>query len=242
MQLSKASSRSCSTDRFFRNLRADFASNSEESTNTLPTSEAELVRALQAGEPDAFTEMVERYSGTVYNLALRLMRNDPMEAEDVLQETFVSAFRALDRFEGRSLLSTWLYRIAYNAALMRLRKRELPTVSIDEPLTNEEGDPIPRQLVDWSAIPDQVLLNSELRRALDTAVATLPETLRSVFVLRDIEGLSTAETAAVLDLTETNVKVRLHRARLALREQLTAYFDFDPARIGGRREAHVAIV
>ena len=184
--------------------------------------------------------MVERYSGVVYNLALRLMRNDPMEAEDVLQETFISAFRALDRFEGRSLLSTWLYRIAYNAALMRLRKRELTTVSIDEPRETEEGDPIPRQLVDWGAVPDQVLLNRELRAALDVAVAALPETLRSVFVLRDIEGLSTAETAAILDLTETNVKVRLHRARLALRERLSAYFDSAP--VGGRREPYAAIV
>jgi RNA polymerase sigma-70 factor, ECF subfamily len=184
--------------------------------------------------------LVERYSGTVYNLALRLMRNDSMEAEDILQETFISAYRALDRFEGRSLLSTWLYRIAYNAALMRLRKRRLPTVSIDEPLENEEGEQIPRQLVDWGAAPDQVLLNGELRGTLDAAVATLPETLRSVFVLRDIEGLSTAETAAVLDLTETNVKVRLHRARLALRERLSAYFD--PARTGGSREAYVALV
>jgi RNA polymerase sigma-70 factor, ECF subfamily len=195
---------------------------------------------LKAGEPGAFTEMVERYSGTVYNLALRLMRNNPMEAEDVLQETFISAYRALDRFEGRSLLSTWLYRIAYNAALMRLRKRELPTVSIDEPFENEEGDQLPRQLVDWGAAPDQVLLNGELRKALDSAVAALPETLRSVFVLRDIEGLSTAETAAVLDLTETNVKVRLHRARLALRERLSAYFD--PAGMGGPRDAYVALV
>jgi RNA polymerase sigma-70 factor (ECF subfamily) len=168
------------------------------------------------------------------------MRNDPMEAEDVLQETFISAFRGLDRFEGRSLLSTWLYRIAYNAALMHLRKRELATVSIDEPIENEEGDPMPRQLVDWGAAPDQVLLNGELHRALDAAVAALPETLRSVFVLRDIEGLSTAETAAILDLTETNVKVRLHRARLALRERLSAYFD--PVHVGGRREPYVAIV
>jgi RNA polymerase sigma-70 factor (ECF subfamily) len=184
--------------------------------------------------------MVERYSGTVYNLALRLMRNDAMAAEDVLQETFISAFRALDRFEGRSLLSTWLYRIAYNTALMRLRKRELATVSIDEPLANEEGDPIPRQLVDWGAVPEQVLLDREMRRVLDKAVAALPETLRSVFVLRDIEGLSTAETAAILDLTDTNVKVRLHRARLALREKLSAYFG--PPRVGERREAYVAIV
>jgi RNA polymerase sigma-70 factor (ECF subfamily) len=195
---------------------------------------------LKAGEPGAFAEMVERYSGTVYNLALRLMRNDPMEAEDILQETFISAYRALERFEGRSLLSTWLYRIAYNAALMRLRKRELPTVSIDEPLENGEGEPIPRQLVDWGAVPEHVLLNGELRKTLDAAVAALPETLRSVFILRDIEGLSTAETAAVLDLTETNVKVRLHRARLALRERLSAYFD--PTRMVRSREAYVALV
>jgi RNA polymerase sigma-70 factor, ECF subfamily len=184
--------------------------------------------------------MVERYSGTVYNLALRLMRNDPMEAEDVLQETFVSAYRGLDRFEGRSLMSTWLYRIAYNTALMHLRRRRLPTVSIDEPLASEEGDPMSRQLVDWGALPDQVLLDGELRHLLDTAVSALPETLRSVFVLREIEGLSTAETASILDLTETNVKVRLHRARLALREQLSAYFSPLPA--GGRGETYVALV
>jgi RNA polymerase sigma-70 factor (ECF subfamily) len=184
--------------------------------------------------------MVERYSGTVYNLALRLMHNDAMEAEDVLQDTFISAYRGLDRFEGRSLLSTWLYRIAYNAALMRLRKRQVPTVSIDEPLENEEGAPIPRQLVDWGAVPDQVLLNGELHSILDAAVTRLPQTLRSVFVLRDIEGLSTAETAAVLDLTETNVKVRLHRARLALREQLSTYFGSNG--VGERQEAYVAIV
>ncbi len=198
------------------------------------------MKALKAGEPGAFAEMVERYSGTVYNLALRLMRNDAMEAEDVLQETFISAYRALGRFEGRSRLSTWLYRIAYNAALMRLRKRELPTVSIDEPLANEEGDPIPRQLVDWGAVPEQMLLDGEMRRTLDAAVTALPESLRSVFVLRDIEGLSTAETAEILDLTETNVKVRLHRARLALREKLSAYFG--PTRKGERNEAYVAIV
>lgn len=179
--------------------------------------------ALKAGDADAFTEMVERHSGTVYNLALRLM-NNPQEAEEVLQETFISAFRALDRFEGRSKLSTWLYRIAYNASLMRLRKRRLPTLSIDEPLVNDKSEAVPRQLVDWSALPDDILLSGELHSVLDAAVATLSETLRGVFVLRDIEGLSTAETAAVLGLTETNVKVRLHRARLALREQLAAYF------------------
>ncbi len=150
--------------------------------------------------------------------------NDRQEAEEVLQETFISAFRALERFEGRSQLSTWLYRIGYNAALMRLRKRRLPTLSLDEPREGEEGEYTPRQLVDWTAAPDQLLMGQELRQVLNAALATLPESLRSVFVLRDIEGLSTAEAAAALGLTETNAKVRLHRARLALRERLTGYF------------------
>ena len=209
------------------------------STNTSRSDEAELVAALRAGDQQAFAEMVERHSGTVYNLALRMMGN-PLEAEEVLQETFISAFRALPRFEGRSQLSTWLFRIAYNSALMRLRRRGPITSSIDEPLTSEEGNPMPRQLVDWAWEPERVVLNAELRSVLESAVVALRPTLRGVFVLRDIEGLSTAEAAEVLGLTETNVKVRLHRARLALRERLSAYFE--PARVGGRGEAYVAIV
>jgi RNA polymerase sigma-70 factor, ECF subfamily len=182
-----------------------------------------LVAAAKAGRQDAFAEIVERHSPVVYNLALRLVK-DPHEAEEVLQETFISAFKALPRFEGRSQLGTWLYRIGYNAALMRLRKRRPPTDSLDEPVTTEEGDSLPRELVDWASIPDELLLNREIRTVLDAALDTLPESLRTVFVLRDIEGLSTAETAAALGLTETNTKVRLHRARLALRERLSGYF------------------
>ena len=121
-------------------------------------------------------------------------------------------------------MSTWLYRIAYNAALMRLRKREPVTTSIDEPVVNEEGEVLPRQLVDWGALPDEIVLSGELQAVLDQAVAALPESLRVVFVLRDIEGLSTAEAAETLNLSETNVKVRLHRARLVLREKLSNYF------------------
>jgi RNA polymerase sigma-70 factor (ECF subfamily) len=194
-----------------------------QTSEKLQYSESDLLTALQRGDQEAFTELVERHSETIYNLALRMM-NNPQEAEEVLQDTFISAFRAINRFEGRSRLSTWLYRIAYNAALMRLRRRELTTISLDEPLTGEDGDPMPRQFVDWSAVPDDVLLKSELGAVLREAVAGLSEGLRAVFVLRDIEGLSTAETAAALDLTETNVKVRLHRGRLALREALTEYF------------------
>ena len=107
---------------------------------------------------------------------------------------------------------------------MRLRKREPVTASIDEPVISEEGDELPRQLVDWTALPEELLLGKELRDELEHAVAALPANLRTVFVLRDIEGLSTAEVADALNLTEANVKVRLHRARLALRELLTAYF------------------
>lgn len=195
----------------------------EQATATVYRTEEELVAAAKAGKQDAFTQIVERHSATVYNLALRLMK-DPHEAEEVLQETFISAFKALPKFEGRSQLGTWLYRIGYNAALMRLRKRQAPTESLDEPVTTESGEQLPRELVDWGSIPDDLLLNAELRRVLDAALDTLPETLRSIFVLRDIEGLSTAEAAEALGLTETNAKVRLHRARLALRERLTEYF------------------
>jgi RNA polymerase sigma-70 factor (ECF subfamily) len=195
----------------------------KECKTSTASDDAALVDALKRGDPDAFTVMVERHSGTVYNLALRLMK-DAQEAEEVLQETFISAYRSLDRFEGRSQLGTWLYRIAYNAALMRLRKRHLTTSSLDEPMVNDEGEALPRQLVDWASLPDDIVLSGELRDVLDEAVDALPQTLRTVFVLRDIEGLSTAETAQALELSETNVKVRLHRARLALRERLSVYF------------------
>jgi RNA polymerase sigma-70 factor (ECF subfamily) len=214
-------------------------------TSTAPPDEADLVLALKSGDQAAFAELVDRHSATVYNLALRMM-GDQHEAEEVLQETFISAFRAVDRFQGRSQLGTWLYRIAYNAALMRLRKRRLPTTSIDEPLQNDEGEEAPRQVVDWRGRPDDLALTGELRDVLDAAVATLPATLRSVFVLRDIEGLSTAEVADVLGLTETNVKVRLHRARLALRERLSSYFATDASRhslgSGSRRGIYVSAV
>jgi RNA polymerase sigma-70 factor (ECF subfamily) len=183
----------------------------------------ELLHRLQAGDPLAFAQLVEENENQIYNLALRML-NNPQEAEDVLQETFLSAFKALPGFEGRSSLSTWLYRIASNASLMRLRKKQPDTVSVDEPLTLEEGDMVPRQLVDWSGIPEEILLSGESRQVMDAAVAKLPEALRVVFILRDIEGLSTQETGEVVGLSEGAVKTRLHRARLQLREMLSAYF------------------
>jgi RNA polymerase sigma-70 factor (ECF subfamily) len=195
-------------------------------TDNAGANEADLLKRLQAGDPGAYRELVELNSSNIYNVALRLL-GDPMEAEDVLQETFLSAFEAIDRFEGRSKLSTWLYRIAYNASLMRLRKRNKATTfsldwSPDEEDRLKEG--VSRNLVDWSTLPDDRLLSAEARQEMDRAIAVLPHTQRSVFVLRDIQGLSGAETAEVLGITVQAVKNRLHRARLRLRDQLSEYF------------------
>ena len=188
--------------------------------------EAELVEGLQAGDSTAYRRFVDSNSANVYNLALKLL-GDEQEAEDVLQETFLSAFRAIDRFEGRSKLSTWLYRITYNASLMHLRKRErMTTFSLDRPFgdgeTAEESSA--RHLVDWSTVPDDQLLTAEARQEMEQAIAGLPESLRATFVLRDIQGLSGAETAEVLGITVQAVKNRLHRARLKLRSRLSSYF------------------
>jgi RNA polymerase sigma-70 factor, ECF subfamily len=182
----------------------------------------DFVERLRAGDKDACAICVREHSTNVYNLALKLT-GDPVAAEDVLQETFLSAFKAISRFEGKSQLSTWLYRIAHNAALMRLRKRQVETVSLDEPVENDEDVPEPREFADWSENPEEALLNAEMRRAMDDAIASLSETLRSVFVLRDVNKLSTAQTADVLGLSEEAVKSRLLRARLALRERLSVY-------------------
>lgn len=182
-----------------------------------------LLKTLQTGDPLAFAQFVEENQSQVYNLALRML-NDPQEAEDVLQETFLNAYKALPGFEGRSSLSTWLYRIASNASLMRLRKKQPATVSVDEPLILDAGDSVPRQLVDWSNLPEDELLSTESRQVMDEAVSELPEALRIVFILRDLEGLSTAETGEVLGLSKGAVKTRLHRARLWLRERMSTYF------------------
>jgi RNA polymerase sigma-70 factor (ECF subfamily) len=189
--------------------------------------EAELVEGLRAGDSAAYRWFVDSNSTNVYNLALKLL-GDEQEAEDVLQETFLSAFRAIDRFEGRSKLSTWLYRIAYNASLMHLRKRErMTTFSLDQSFGDEEqaGESPTPHLVDWSTVPDDQLLTAEARQEMDRAIGELPESLRSTFVLRDIQGLSGAETAEVLGITVQAVKNRLHRARLRLRGELTSYFS-----------------
>jgi RNA polymerase sigma-70 factor (ECF subfamily) len=181
------------------------------------------LEALRSGDRAEYARLVEAYSGTIYRLALKLL-NNTQDAEDILQETFLKAYRHLGSFDGRSKLSTWLYRIATNEALMLIRKRKAEEVSINEPMDNAEGEQEPLQIVDWCCLPEEELMSSEGRAQLDRAIHSLPHSLRVVFLLRDIEGLSTRETADVLNLSETAVKTRLSRARLRLREELSAYY------------------
>ncbi len=179
------------------------------------------LQALRAGDRVHFARMVEAYSTPIYRLALKMMGNE-QDAEDVLQTTFVNALRHVADFEGRSSLSTWLYRIAANEALMLMRRKR-PSVSLDEEPEDDEAQP-PRELADWGGLPETELESGEARQQLERAIRSLPEKLRVVFLLRDIEGLSIRETGEALDLTETAVKTRLLRARLYLREQLSEYF------------------
>ncbi len=182
-----------------------------------------LVERIQRGDRAACAECIEQHSPGVYRVALRLTGNEA-EAEDVMQETFISAFKAIDKFEGRSGLATWLYRIAHNAALMRLRRVKPAQVSVDDEELFGEGLTVPAQMHDWCCLPERDFESSETRAELERAIEDLPEKLRAVFVLRELEGLSTEETAEALDISIDAAKVRLHRARLQLRERLSAYF------------------
>ncbi len=184
--------------------------------------EEELLAALRQNDPDACTCMVKRFASLVYTRALRML-NDPDEAESILQQTFIKACQKIGEFEGRSGLGTWIYRIATNEALMLLRRRRHPTTTID---TAEEMIPVsdmPQNLSTWTVDPANSALDTELRNQLEYALQELPENLRVIFVLREMQGMSTSETAALLDLSESAVKVRLHRARLRLRELLAGY-------------------
>lgn len=182
----------------------------------------DLVEQFRRGDRNAFRELVLRHENRVYHLALKMV-HDAQDAEDVLQETFISIYRHLDSFRDESQFSTWVYRIATNASLMKLRARR-PVASLDEPpFEAENADQAPHELQDWSATPEEALLSGEMRTEMDRALSELPESLLVVFVLRDMEGLSIEETARVVGITEPNVKTRLHRARLALRERLSEY-------------------
>lgn len=189
--------------------------------------DVELVRRAQAGDLRAFEQLTERYERQVYTLALRIVRHE-QDAEDVTQQTFLSAVENLGGFRKEATFATWLFRIATHAALKILRKRKgLDTVSLEE--ATEPQDSLgsvahPEFIADWRQSPEQLVQRNETRRLLDDALNRLDEKHRLVFLLRDVEGLSVKETAESLGLSETNVKVRLLRARLQLREDLTRVF------------------
>lgn len=187
-----------------------------------PHTDSELVAKAKAGDGDAFGELVLRHEGKVYGLCLKMLGN-PEDAEDCLQEVFVKAFEALPNFREEAKFSTWIYRIAYNACLMRIRKKKLETVSLDRPVRLGE-DTIERDVVDWTTNPRADVMNEELNAVLNQHINELQPDNRIVFVLRDMHGLSTDDTASVLGLSVPAVKSRLHRARLFLRERLTDYF------------------
>jgi RNA polymerase sigma-70 factor (ECF subfamily) len=185
--------------------------------------EAPLLERARRGDAAAFTELVERYERKIFRLAKHITQNDE-DAEDVLQETFLKAYSHLDTFQGNSKFYTWIVRIAVNEALMKLRKRKSDkSVSLDEP-TDTGEDTMVREIAVWEDDPEQKYSREEIREILDKAVESLRPAFRTVFVLRDIEELSTEETAAALDISIPAVKSRLLRARLQLREKLTRFF------------------
>jgi len=185
--------------------------------------EGALVAQSREGAAGAFAELVRRYEGKIFRLAQHITQNRE-DAEDVLQETFMKAYEHLDQFQGNSKFYTWIVRIAVNQALMKLRRKKTDkSVSLDETIDTGE-DTLVREIAAWDENPEQRFSREELGGILDTAIQGLEPPYRSVFVLRDIEELSTEETADALGLSIPAVKSRLLRARLQLREKLTRYF------------------
>ena len=181
------------------------------------------LQLLREGDRAEIARLVDAYSAQIYRLGLKMLSN-PQDAEDVLQNTFMKALQALPKFEGRSSLSTWLYRIAVNEALMTIRRSK---PEVDVTLRSDDGDEDENMLTsftDWCCLPEGELMSSEAQSYLDEAIQMLSEKLRIVFILRDIEGLSILETSEALNVSEATVKTRLLRARLKLREMLSAYY------------------
>ena len=186
--------------------------------------EMALVHAAKAGDVSAFESLVKKYDRNVFRIANHITHNRE-DAEDVVQDAFLKAYENLEQLQGQSKFYTWLVRIAVNEALMKLRKRRPErTVSLDEDVKTEE-DSLPREVADWSPNPEQQYSQAELKDILTRTIQGLPQGFRTVFVLRDVEGLSTEETAEALDLSIPAVKSRLLRARLQLRDRLSRFFQ-----------------
>jgi RNA polymerase sigma-70 factor (ECF subfamily) len=185
--------------------------------------ESLLVAQAQDGDVHAFTELVNRYEHKIYRLAKNITQHDE-DAEDVLQETFLKAYGHLNEFQRHAKFYTWLVRIAVNESLMKLRKRKTEkTVSLNE-TTDADGETVTREIAVWDDNPEQRYSREELRRILEETIQSLPPIFRMVFILRDVDGLSTEETAEALNISVPAVKSRLLRARLELRDRLTKFF------------------
>ncbi|HLG78338.1 MAG TPA: sigma-70 family RNA polymerase sigma factor [Ktedonobacteraceae bacterium] len=189
------------------------------------TSEAALLEALRRKEGDACTHLFEQFSPMVYNLAAGIVTEND-EAEDVLQESFAKVCRSISSFEGRSSLGTWLYRITFTTALMWRRKRQQEILSLDQ--APGDGQSLGESISSLERDVSEQVLDGELRTVVVQAIADIPTSLRTAFLLRDIEKRSTSEAASLLGISESALKVRLHRARLLLRQKLSPYLDGTP--------------
>jgi len=195
--------------------------------------DAVLIELIKKGDFTAFERLVHKYESRIYNHCLKFL-NSQEDAEDILQETFLQVHRSLESFRGDSAFSTWLFKIATNGCLMRIRKKKkVDLVSIDKPI-DFDGSLLQREIVDWSKNPSLMHGNDEIRHVLDKIISQLPEDKRFVLILKDVEGFSNMEISHILGMTVAAVKSRLHRARLIMRDALTKYFDgtLEPARIG----------
>jgi len=188
--------------------------------------DTELIEAINSGRHELFQELVKRYEQRLYNFGLR-MCGDICDAEDLVQDTFLNVFKYLKDFRFETKFKNWLYRIATSTCIKKRRKSKFAPdreISLDDYVPKDNGS-VPTDIPDWAQMPLAQLLNEELSIHLKEAILSLPEKYRLVAVLRDLEGFSTAETAQILNLKPSNVKVRLHRARLFLREKLKGYFE-----------------
>lgn len=190
--------------------------------------DADLIRTINAGSQDLFYELVKRYETSLYNFGLRMCDN-PSDAEEMVQDTFLNVFKYLSGFRFETKFKNWLYRVATSACLKKKRRSKFAPdreLSLDEFLPADESA-VSTDLPPWASQPLDQVLDEELGEVIRKALLELPEKYRLVAVLRDVEGFTTQETAEILDLTPTNIKVRLHRARLFLREALKSYYETD---------------
>ncbi|MDJ0990779.1 MAG: sigma-70 family RNA polymerase sigma factor [Desulfobacterales bacterium] len=204
--------------------------NAKTARKTVQDDDCELIRAINAGQSERFEELVRKYQQMVYNFGMR-MCGEPRDSEDLVQETFLNVYRYLEGFRYETKFRNWMFRIATTVCLKKKRRpKHAPERELSlEAFMPQEGDELPDEPPDWARAPLDQVLDQELGRHIQQAIIDLPKKYRMVVALREMEGFSTEETAQILDISTANVKVRLHRARLFLREKLKGYFDHGAA-------------